>query len=88
MTKLNWVFTLASLNVLLVMVERVSPTTALVLAPHHFLRLHELLQITTLILFTVILPLFVLQIVTHNFRGFQTGRGFAHLVVFIIGVYF
>lgn len=88
MKRLNWVFTLSSINVLLVTAERVSPTTRIVLAPHHFLRLHELVQITTLILFTVVLPLFVLRIVTRNFSSLQTGRGYALFVVFIIGIYF
>ena len=88
MKGLNWVFTLSSLNVLLVTAERVSPTTRIVLAPHHFLRLHELLQITTLILFTVVLPVFVLRIVSHNFSGLQTGRGLALFVLFVVGVYF
>jgi hypothetical protein len=88
MKGLNWVFTLSSINVLLVTVERFSPTTTVVLSPHHFLRLHEILQITTLILFTVVLPIFVLRIVTHNFSALQTGRGFALFVLFIIGVYF
>ncbi len=88
MKRLNWVFTLSSLDVLLVTVERVSPTTTVVLSPHHFLRLHELLQMTTLILFTVVLPAFVLQIVTRNFSALQTRRGLALFVVFIVGVYF
>ncbi len=88
MHKLNWIFTLSSIDVLLVTIERFSFTTKIVLQPYSFLRLHELLQMITLILFTVILPLFLLKEVTSNFKTIQQKKGFLLFLAFIIGVYF
>lgn len=88
MKTLNWIFTLSSINLILVCIERFSVTTKILLQPYNFLRLHELLQITTLILFTVILPVFILKEVTNNFAGFKTKHGFLLFLIFITGVYF
>ena len=88
MSRLNWILTLSSINVLLVTAERFSITTKILLQPYNFLRLHELLQITTLILFTVILPALLLQIVTNNFKTLQTRKGLILFLLFISGIYF
>jgi hypothetical protein len=88
MNRLNVLLTLSSLDVLLVTIERFSFTTAVVLQPASFLRLHEVLQIVTLILFTVLIPLFVLREVTHSFDTLKTRAGMALLVCFVIGIYF
>jgi len=61
MNRLNVLLTLSSLDVLLVTLERFSFTTQVVLQPYSFLRLHEVFQIATLILFTVLIPTFVLR---------------------------
>jgi hypothetical protein len=54
--RLNWLFTATSLAVVLVTIERFSPTVAVLLPPHDFLRLHEVVQMSVLILLTVIIP--------------------------------
>jgi hypothetical protein len=88
MNRLNVLFTLASLSVVLVTVERYSFTTRVLLQPHSFLRLHELVQMTVLILSTVILPFFLLREVSGNFEGLKTRGGLLLALVFLIGVYF
>lgn len=88
MKPLNILFTLTSLNVLLVTIERFSFTDQILLPPYHFLRLHEVLQITTLILFTVLIPSFILKIVSQNFKDLTTKYGFMFFLSFVIGVYF
>lgn len=88
MNKLNWLFTFASINVLLITIERFSFTTKILLQPYGFLRLHELLQMTTLILFTVLIPFFILREISSNFEVFKTKNGFTLAVLFLIGVYF
>lgn len=88
MRKLHILLTLTSLNVILVSIERFSPTTDILLQPDDFLRLHELLQMTTLILFTVIIPAFVLQYLTDDFALLGSRNGAALGLMFLIGVYF
>lgn len=87
MSLLNWVFTLSSINVLLMIIERFSFTTNILL-PYGFLRLHELLQIITLILFTVLLPAWTLIILSHDFRNLQSKNGLILFFIFITGIYF
>jgi hypothetical protein len=79
---------LSSVNVLLVTVERFSVTTQILLPPSSFLRLHEVVQIATLILFTVLLPLFLLQEVTQHWAMLPTRAGMGLLTLFVSGVYF
>jgi len=88
MKSLNWIFTLSSINLILVSLERFSPTTKILLQPYNFLRLHEVVQMTTLILFTVILPVFILREVTNNFAALKNKQGFLQLLLFMIGIYF
>lgn len=88
MSKLNLLLTLSSLNVILVTIERFSFTTKILLPPDNFLRLHEVFQIATLILFTVVLPALYLKELTKNFDLLKKRTGGILLLVFIIGVYF
>lgn len=88
MKRLNVLLTLSSLDVILVTIERFSPTTQIILQPASFLRLHEVLQIVTLILFTVLIPTFVLREVSDGFEGLKTSQGMALLAMFVTGVYF
>lgn len=87
MNRLNWIFTLSSISVLLVTIERFSFTGKVLLQPFNFLRLHELVQITFLILLTVVIPVLLLKEVTQNFKNFNK-KDFWLLMFFIIGVYF
>jgi hypothetical protein len=88
MNRLNVLLTLSSLNVLLVTIERFSFTTQVILQPYSFLRLHEVFQIATLILFTVLIPTFVLREVTHDFDTLKNRAGMLLLVGFVTGIYF
>ncbi|MBI3379153.1 hypothetical protein HY029_00160 [Candidatus Gottesmanbacteria bacterium] len=88
MNKLNILFTLSSLNVLLVTAERFSFTTKILLAPYSFLRLHEVFQISVLLLFTVIIPFLILREATGKFDLFNTKNGAILALLFVIGVYF
>jgi len=87
MNRLNWIFTLSSISVILVTIERFSFTGKILLQPFNFLRLHELIQITFLILLTVIIPVLLLREVTNNFKSFGK-RDFWLLMLFVTGVYF
>lgn len=88
MHRLNLLFTLSSLNVLLVTIERFSFTTKILLQPYGFLRLHEVFQIVVLILFTVVIPFFLLREVSGNFDLLKTKKGAILALIFVIGIYF
>lgn len=88
MHPLNKLFTLSSLSVVLVSIERYSFTTDILLQPSNFLRLHELVQMTILILLTVVIPFFLLREITNKFEYMKTRKGQYILLAFIVGVYF
>jgi hypothetical protein len=84
MVRMNLLFTATSLSVLLVTVERFSVTTEIVLPPFHFLRLHEVVQMTVLILLTVVIQVLLLHTITRRFRTLAL----LPLLAFVVGVYF
>lgn len=90
MKRLHILFSLNSLVVVLVSIERFSFTTHVLLQPYQFLRLHEAIQIVVLILATAIIPFFLFQEVTGNFSLLAKGKKHSMLlgVVFIAGLYF
>lgn len=88
MRRLHLLFTLTSLSVLLVTLERFSFTTNVLLQPYSFLRLHEVIQMTILIFITVLIPFFILKEVSHNFELMRTRKGTLLATLFIAGVYF
>ena len=90
MKRLHLLFSLSSLVVVLVSIERFSFTTHVLLQPYQFLRLHEVLQIVVLILATAIIPFFLFQEVTGNFSHLTKNkkRGMFLGSVFIAGIYF
>jgi hypothetical protein len=88
MNSLNILFSLTSLSVLLVTVERFSFTTKILLQPYGFLRLHELVQMSLLILFTTVIPFFLFRHITHDFETLKQKKGLIWAVLFIIGIYF
>lgn len=88
MNRLNVLFSLTSAAVVLVTVERFSFTQRVLLPPHDFLRLHELLQMTVIILFTVVIPALVLREVSQNFAALRSRAGAWLFVAFIAGVYY
>jgi hypothetical protein len=88
MSRLNVLFSLTSVSVVLVTVERFSFTQRVLLAPHDFLRLHELLQLTVIILLTVAIPALVLREVSQNFMALRSTAGAWLFMAFIAGVYY
>lgn len=88
MNRLNWLFTLTSIDVISVIIERLSYTTKILLPPFNFLRLHEVIQMSILILISIIIPIFLLKEVTKNFDRLKTSVGTLLLVIFITGIYF
>lgn len=88
MNRLNRIFTLSSVSVLLVTIERFSFTTKVLLQPYSFMRLHEMFQIIVLILLTVIVPFLLFKEVTGNFETIKKQKGFWMSLLFLIGVYF
>lgn len=88
MNKLNRLFTYSSLSVLLVTIERFSFTTKVLLQPYSFLRLHELFQMTVIILLTVLIPFLILKEVSSNFSTLKTKAGLLLTLTFLIGVYY
>ncbi|MFF2146762.1 hypothetical protein [Kitasatospora sp. NPDC058190] len=88
MSRMNLLFTLTSLSVVLVAVERFSFTTKVLLRPYGFLRLHELLQMTTLILVTVGIPALMFREVSRDFSALRSREGKWLFLLFVTGVYF
>ncbi len=86
--KINLLFTLSSLSVLLVTIERFSFTTKILLQPYNFLRLHEMVQMIFLILFTTLIPFLLLKEVSQNLESLKSRRGLILGLAFITGVYF
>src|SRR5438045_629752 len=88
MKRLHILFTVTSIEVLLVIIERLSFTTKIILQPDSFLRLHEVVQMSVLILISVILPFLLLKEVTDNFALLKTKNSLWITLAFVIGVYF
>ncbi len=88
MHRLNLLFTLSSLSVLLVTIERFSFTTKILLQPYDFFRLHEIIQMTVLILITIVIPFFLLYVISDRFQFFAKKQFFWLPLLFVIGIYF
>lgn len=87
MTRINILVSLYSLTAFVVIIERLSPTTQILLQPYNFIRLHELIQTNVLLLITVILSFFVVAVVTNNFQTLKSRYNQLFFAVFIAGVY-
>ncbi len=88
MNRLNKIFTLSSISVVLVTLERYSFTTNILLQPHNFMRLHELVQILFIILLTVLISALFLKEATKNFDRIKSRKRLILFLAFITGVYF
>lgn len=88
MRRINLLLTFLSLNAVLVTIERFSFTTQIILQPYSFLRLHEVFQITILILISAIIPFYILKEITHNFETLRSTKGTLLGLLFITGLYF
>jgi hypothetical protein len=82
--RLNLLFTATSLSVLLVTVERFSFTTQVLLPPWNFLRLHEVVQMTVIILATVVIQALLLREVSDRFTALSIGP----FLLFVVGTYY
>ena len=87
MRKLNLLFTLYSLVVLLITSERLTTFTIVLLQPHNFIELHYLLQGPIFLTLNMIISVFILREITDNFRILKTNVGFYSLLAMITGAY-
>ncbi len=87
MNKLNLYLTLASINVLLITIERFSFTTQIILQPYSHIRLHELIQGPIFLTISVILSFLVIKELSNNFDLLKTKWGFYLSLVFVSGAY-
>jgi hypothetical protein len=83
MNRLNRAFTVTSVLVLLVTIERFSFTTTILLQPYSFIRLHELVQGPILLTLFLVVSTFVLKEISC---GFKTLR-YPSLALFVVGAY-
>ena len=88
MSKLNLLLTLLSLNALLVIVERLSPTTQILLQPYNYLRLHEVFQMSIVITISIIISFLILKLLSNNFETLKSKSGTILGIIFLLGVYF
>src|ERR1051326_4030128 len=83
MNRLNGAFTVTSVLVLLVTIERFSFTTTILLPPYSFIRLHELVQGPILLTLFLVVSSFVLRELSHEFKALR----YSLLAVFVAGAY-
>jgi hypothetical protein len=83
MNRLNGAFTVTSVLVLLVTIERFSFTTTILLPPYSFIRLHELVQGPILLTLFLVVSTFVLRELSHGFKTLP----YALLALFVAGAY-
>jgi hypothetical protein len=88
MKPVNRLLTLLSLTTVIITVERISPTTKVLMQPYNYLHLHEVVQMGIISAFSVVISFLLLRTVTRNFRLLQDGAGTVLGVVFILGTYF
>lgn len=80
--------TLLSLNAVLIILERLSPTTKIILQPYNFLRVHEVFQITVVIMLSIILFFLLLKVLSKNFELLRSTKGTIIGIIFCLGIYF
>ena len=83
MNRLNGAFTVTSVLVLLVTIERFSFTTTILLQPYSFIRLHELVQGPVLLTLFLVVSTFVLKELSHEFTTLR----YPLLAFFVVGAY-
>lgn len=88
MTRINILLTFLSLNAILVILERLSPTTTIILQPYNFLRVHEVFQMLIVITLSIIISFYLLKHLSHNFELLKTKNGTVLGIIFILGIYF
>src|SRR5579871_588117 len=87
MKRLNILFTLYSLVAFLIIVERLSPTTNLLLQPFNFIHLHEINQTVIFLPLVIIISLLQIREITNNFQHIGTKNHILALTLFVVGAY-
>lgn len=88
MKSVNRLLTLLSLTTVVITLERVSPTTKVLMQPYNYLHLHEVVQMGVISAFSVVVSFLLLRSVSGNFRLLQDATGAVLGVAFILGTYF
>jgi hypothetical protein len=84
---LNRIFLVNSLLVVLVSIERFSATTRVILQPHSFLSLHQLVQTCVLILAGTVTTFWTFFVVTGRLRGLTPRATIWLGIAFVTGTY-
>jgi len=87
MNRINTIFTLYSLVVVIIIVERLLPYTRVTLAPYNFIAVHQLIQTLFFIPFTLILSLLTMKIITNDFQTLKEKSNAFFALLFVIGAY-
>jgi len=87
MKRINTIVTLYTLTAVVIIVERLSPATQILLQPYNFIRLHEINQTVIFLPITVILSFFVLKSVTDNFQTLNRTLNTVLAALFVCGAY-
>lgn len=85
--QINVLVSLYSLTAFVIIIERLSPLTQVLLKPDNFIRLHEINQTVIFLLITVILSFLVLRLITNNFQDLKERSNLILALLFIAGVY-
>jgi energy-coupling factor transporter transmembrane protein EcfT len=88
MKPVNRLLTLLSLTTVVITVERVSPTTRVLMQPYSYLHLHEVVQMGLISAFSVVVSFLLLRAVSRNFRLIEDPWGALLALLFVLGTYF
>lgn len=88
MNSINRIFTLYSLVVLVIIIERLLPYTRGIVQPYDSVQVHQLVQTLLFIPATVVLFFFTMKIITYNFQALKEKSNMLLALLFVIGVYF
>src|SRR3990167_1622016 len=88
MSRVNFLLTLTSLTAIVIIIERLSPTTRIILQPYSFLRIHEVVQMIFIITASILISFYLLRLLSRNFELMKSKQGMMVAVIFILGLYF
>lgn len=86
--RVNWLLTALSLLAVVITVERVSPTTTVLLGPNGYLHLHEFLQMGAITAASTIISFLLLRAVSGEFAALRDLRYLILGCLFILGSYY
>ena len=87
MNRLNKLFTIYSIAVLVIIIEGLLPYTRTLIQPYDSISIHQLIQTVIFIPVTIILSFFGLKVITHDFQALKDKQNGFLLLVFVIGAY-